>query len=440
VIRVVTLGLLVCAIVLVATLIFGGGGGHQYTLKFQNAGAIVPGNLVMVGGHPVGSVNSVELDDANMAEMKITVDDPLREDTSAIIRKSSLSSVHNHYISLTPGPDNGPELEDGATLGDGATTTVVELDQFFDIFDKQTRGGLSDWIQGVAAIYAGEGAEGANKTFKYSGAAFSSTQRLFAELSDQDTKLDEFVRNTSGLMTTLASEKDNLTELVSNSNTALGSIADQNESLNLALRELPPTLRQANTTFVNLRVALDDLEPFFAASGRAADAGLANYLKNDLRPVLNKARPVFNDLAIAASRPGPNNDTSDLLSSMIPLHPTAEPAVNAVVKGLDASQEDTSEARAYAPDIWGAFANLNAVTGYYDANGPYARVRPVGSSLYQLNGNAIQPATTSNYGGFDYIPNVQRCPGGAVQPIAGSNPFLDDGKLTGKCDPSQVPP
>ena len=38
--RVVTLGVLVCAIVLVASLIFGGGSGHQYKLKFQNAGLI----------------------------------------------------------------------------------------------------------------------------------------------------------------------------------------------------------------------------------------------------------------------------------------------------------------------------------------------------------------------------------------------------------------
>ena len=43
--------------------------------------------------------------------------------------------------------------------------------------------------------------------------------------------------------------------------------------------------------------------------------------------------------------------------------------------------------------------------------------------------------------------NFTRCPGGATQPIAGSNPFLDDGNLlTGgmgpnpKCDPSDVPP
>ncbi|MDQ2700773.1 MAG: MlaD family protein, partial [Actinomycetota bacterium] len=253
--RVVILGALVCAIVLVASLIFGGESGHKYTLKFQNAGLIVSGNLVMVGGSPVGSVNSVGLSDDNMAEMEIEVDEPLREGTSAIIRKSSLSSVHNHYIALTLGPDNAPELDD-EVLGAGSTTTSVELDQFFNIFDNKTRNGWRNWIRGISSIYAGGAAEGANRTFKYTGTSFSSTQRLMAELADQDTKLDQFVDNTSGFVTNLAEVAPELTELVSNSNTALGAIADENESLSLALQELPPTLRQANTTFVNLRVAL----------------------------------------------------------------------------------------------------------------------------------------------------------------------------------------
>jgi len=439
VLRVVTLGVLVCAIVFVASLIFGGDSGHKYTLKFQTAGSIVPGNLVMVGGHPIGKVNAVELTDDNLVATTVTVDEPLHEQSTAIVRKSSLSSVAGHYISITPGPDNEPELEDGSTLDESQTTSAVELDQFFDIFDKSTRKGTSNVIQGVASIYAGDAAKGGNKTFKYTGTAFSSTQRLFAELADQDTRLGDFVKNTSGLVTTLASEKDTLTDLVSNSNTALGAIADQNQSLSLALQELPPTLRQANTTFVNLRAALTDLRPLFAASGKAADAGLASYLQKDLQPVLRRGKPVLSNLATAAVKPGPNNDLSDLSSSLIPLHQIAEPAVNATIGGLDASQEDVSESRAFGPDIWGGFANLNAVTGYYDANGQYLRVSPSGSSLYQLNGNAIQPATVSNYGGYDYITDLNRCPGGNTQPIAGSNPFLDNGNLVGKCNPGQTP-
>jgi phospholipid/cholesterol/gamma-HCH transport system substrate-binding protein len=244
VLRVVTLGLLVVAIVLVASLIFGGESGYKYTLKFQNAGQIVAGNQVMVGGHPIGTVDSVTLSEDNQAEMQIKVDEPLREDTSAVVRKSSLSSVHNHYVALTMGPDNASELDEGTILGAGSTTSAVELDQFFDTFDARTRDGWRNWIQGVAAIYAGDAAEGASKTYKYTNASFTSTQRLFAELGDQDTRLGEFVKNTSGFVTNLAEVAPELTELVSNSNTALGAIAQENEALSTVLQELPPTYGQ----------------------------------------------------------------------------------------------------------------------------------------------------------------------------------------------------
>ncbi|MBK5232456.1 MAG: MCE family protein [Thermoleophilia bacterium] len=437
--RVVTLGVLVCAIVLVASLIFGGDSGHKYTLKFQNAGLIVPGNQVLVGGHAIGTVKSVGLSEDNEAAIGIETDDALREGTTAIVRKSSLSSVHNHYIALTMGPDNSPELDDGTILGEASTTTAVELDQFFDVFDERTRNGWRNYIRGVSAIYAGEGAPDANKTFKYTGTSFSSTQRLFAELADQDTRLDEFVKNTSGFVTNLSEVAPELTDLVSNSNTALGAIASENESLSLALQELPPTLRQGNTTFVNLRAALDDVEPFVAAEGRAADAGLARFLKNNLRPVLVRAKPVFSDLATVASKPGANNDFNDLVTSLTPLHEVAEPAVDAAIKSFDASQEDVAQTRAFGPDIFNAFGKLGASAANYDGNGHYARVTPTATGLYQLNGVAIQPATSAVYSGLDFVGGAQRCPGGSTQAIAGSNPFLDNGNLVGKCDPGQAP-
>ena len=434
-----TLVVFVCAVVLVATLVFSGGSGYKYTLRFENVSLMVPGNLVMVGGHPVGSVTSIKLTDDNQAAMEVELDEQLREGSSFIVRKSSLSSVHNHYLSLTPGPDNAPLLAEGTTLGEANTTSAVEIDQFFATFDEETRKGWSNVIQGLASIYAGDAAEGANRTFKYSGASFSSTQRLMAELSDQDAKLDEFVTNVGGLMTTLSEVSPTLTEMVSNANTALGSIASENEALSLALQELPPTLRQGNTTFVNLRAALDDVEPLLAANERAADAGLASFLRNDVTPVLRKLKPVAANLATTASRPGPNNDTNELLAALIPLQSTARPAVNAVIRALNASQEELSETRAYSPDIFNALSKLGAAAANYDGNAHYVRVRPTATGLSQLNGTTIEPADTEIYGGLDLISGINRCPGGSTQPIAGSNPFLDDGNLVGKCDPSQVP-
>lgn len=438
-VRAATLIVLACAVVLLGVLIFSGGEGHRYKVQFENASLIVPGNLVMVGGHKVGSVTDYKLTDDNLVEMGIEVDEPLRDGASFIIRKSSLSSVHSHYLSLTPGPDNAGEIEEGTVIGEDRTVSAVEIDQFFDIFDRRTRKGWSNLIRGVSAVYAGDAAEGANETFKYSGASFSSTQRLMAELSEQDAKLDVFVRNVGGLMTTLSEVSPEITDLVSNANTALGSIADENESLSLALRELPPTMRQGNTTLVNLRDSLDDVEALIRANGRAADAGFADFLKDELRPVLKRARPVFNELAITAVRPGPDNDTSDLLSRLIPLEGRARTAFTATIRALDESQDEVSTTRAYMPDVLNAFAKLGAATANYDANGHYSRVRPSATGVFQLNGSSIDPATTEIFSGLDLISGINRCPGGATQPIAGSNPFLDDGNLVGKCDPTQVP-
>ena len=111
-----------------------------------------------------------------------------------------------------------------------------------------------------------------------------------------------------------------------------------------------------------------------------------------------------------------------------------------MVGGLDASQEDVADARAYAPDIFNAFARLGADAAPYDANGHYISVRPTASNLFQFNGATIAPNTGSVYGGMTFNSNFARCPGGSTQAIAGSNPFLDNGNLAGKCDPSQVIP
>ena len=59
---------LVLVILLAAwLLLFRGDGGTDYTLLFENAGQLVRGNDVQVGGRRVGSIKSIELTDDNQA-------------------------------------------------------------------------------------------------------------------------------------------------------------------------------------------------------------------------------------------------------------------------------------------------------------------------------------------------------------------------------------
>ena len=59
----------------------------------------------------------------------------------------------------------------------------------------------------------------------------------------------------------MAERRDDLAGLVDNLATTTGAIGREKAALSDAIGELPPFMRRANTTFVNLRATLDDLDP-----------------------------------------------------------------------------------------------------------------------------------------------------------------------------------
>src|SRR3954447_14563125 len=154
-------GLAVAALgiaVVVAFLLLTGGSKHEYTLVFQNAGQLVKDNDVQIGGHRVGRVADIKLSNTSLAEVRIQLDEPyapLHQGTPATIRSGSLSGVANRFISLAPGPNSGPKLDDDSTLGLDRTTTSVDLDQLFDALDPKTRANLQKVIKGSSQQYDG---------------------------------------------------------------------------------------------------------------------------------------------------------------------------------------------------------------------------------------------------------------------------------------------
>jgi ABC-type transport system involved in resistance to organic solvents, periplasmic component len=267
--RIAVAAALAIAVVGLAVVLFGGNGGYKYDLLFQNAGQLVPENQVLIGGSPVGSVDSIELTENNLASVHVTVSQRLHEGTTAVIRATSLSGVANHYVSVSPGPNSNPALEEGATLGLASTTTPIDIDQLFNTFPPGVRRGLSQFIQGNAEIYAGVGHQ-ANQTYKYFGPALNRTAAFAHELNADQNLFQRFIVSSSKLATAVSERGSQLSSAISNANTAFGAIAGQNVALDQTLRRLPPVLRQSNTTFVNLRAALDDLEPLVDKIGRAS--------------------------------------------------------------------------------------------------------------------------------------------------------------------------
>jgi phospholipid/cholesterol/gamma-HCH transport system substrate-binding protein len=459
--RALTGGALLVGFVLVLVVLFGGSSGHKYHLLFENGGQLVSGNQVLVAGQPIGKVEDVTLTNDAQAEVTISVDETLHEGTTAVIRATSLSGIANRYVSIAPGPNNSPALASGATLTGDKTTSPVDLDQLFATFNPRTRVGLRNFIQGNAAIYNGH-TSGARSTYKYLAPSLGATQRLFAELTKDRHALSQFFVQGSQALGAIGARRNDLSALTANANQALGAIASQNNALDRSLVAFPPALRQANTTFVNLRAALDDLTPV-VNDFKPATKDLAPFLRK-LRPVAQRSVPTLHSLRLAITRPGKHNDVTDSLRELPRVERSAGKHLPQAVEGLDASQPFMEFARPYMPDLMGFLSKFGEVTSFYDANGHYARVSTAQANIFHYckpgDTNAVctgggGPYTTGQLAPippsqqFDGLTfgNLTRCPGGATQPIAGSNPFTDDGSLlTGgmapnpKCDTSDVPP
>lgn len=445
--RIATIAALAVAVIALAVVILGGNGERRYNLLFQNASQLVNDNQVLVGGQPVGSVESIELTDDNLARVVVGVEQELHEGTTATIRATSLSGVANHYVSVSPGPNSNPPLEEGATLGLASTTTPVDIDQFFNTFPAPVRRGLGQFIRGNAAWYAGRG-EDANQTFKYLGAGFNRAGAFAGELTADERLLSRFLVSSSRLGTAVSERGAELSSAIANANVAFGAIASQNVALGRSLELLPPTFRQANTTFVNLRAALDDLEPLIETS-RTGTKDLAPFLA-ELRPVLSKAVPVFKNLRLTVRRQGFANDSAELLGTLPAVQRRASRAFPHSEDAIAAFQPNLNFFRAYAPDLFNGFAKLGQVTATYDGNGHYARASLSGLDIFDYNSETgvLDPISPSEqYDAFGSSAGVKRrCPGGASQPAAdGSSPFVEppfggSGVTTSDCDPADAPP
>jgi phospholipid/cholesterol/gamma-HCH transport system substrate-binding protein len=443
--RAAAIAALAIVVIALAIILLSANGGHRYALVFQNAAQLVPDNQVLIGGRPVGSVESIELTEENLARVEVSVDQELHEGTTATIRATSLAGVANHYVSISPGPNSNRELEDGAVLGLDSTTTPVDLDQFLNAFPRSVRRGLGEFFRGNAAIYANRGRE-ANETYKYFGPALNRTNAFVGELTADQRLLERFVVSSSRLATAIAERGENLSSAFANADAAFSAIATQNERFSQTLRLLPPVFRQSNTTFVNLRAALDDIDPL-VETAKPATKNLAPFLR-ELRPFLARAVPVFRNLRLTMRRPGFANDTGELLATLPGVEQRASKAFPHSEEAIAAFQPNLNFIRAYTPDIFAGFGKLGQLAGYYDGNGHYARAQLI-LNLFnrdEESGELVPIVPSEQYDAYQGATEVKRrCPGGATQPAPdGSNPFIEppfDSDVTAAdCDPADVPP
>ncbi|MDP1848868.1 MAG: MlaD family protein, partial [Solirubrobacteraceae bacterium] len=430
--------------------------GSSYTVKadFVSASQLVEGNAVKVSGNTIGSVDDISLTDDGKARVTLNIDGdgfaPLRRGTRAIIRQASLSGVANRYVDLQLGGAEGADIPDGGRLATENTQAAVDLDQIFDTFDPEARRGVQKSVEFLRDFQAGNEEE-ANEALRYLNPALSSSARLFAELDRSTPDFERFIVETARLVTDVSARDDVLADLTRNLARTTTALTSNGEALGESVGLLPNVMRKANTTFVNLRSALDDLDPLVDDAKPVVRTKLRPFLA-ELRPFARDARPAVRELSQTVRRPGADNDLVELLRRQPALdriaNQTAERngaqrpgAFPTTIKAFEGMTKQIAFLRPYAPELVGWFDDFSA-TGMYDAMGSFSRAG------LQLNGFTLGPALNAlpipaelrnlilaagTHPGRD-----NRCPGSLERRAPdGSNPYKPSPDFN--CDETQVP-
>jgi phospholipid/cholesterol/gamma-HCH transport system substrate-binding protein len=406
----------------------GGRGGYVVRAQFADAGQLVRGNTVEVGGRRVGEVTDIELTDNGLAEVVMQLDDdsvrPLYDGTRAQIRTIGLSGVANRFVDLAPGPPTTREIDDGGVIPTTRTRGVVDLDALMNTVTPEVRKDIRTFVREMAVALTPTTAKQVNGGLEMLNPAVSRLTALGRELTRDEAALRSLLQRTASVSSVLARHRDALGTGVRATAGALSAVATEREALGDALERAPGALDQTARTLRRVREGtLPEVDPFMRAA-RPAIRPLDELL-GEVEPALTNARPLI--ARMRALMP----DARKALEPLPELERAAVPALNSGIKSLKDSLPMVQGLRAYTPDlVAGLVLGFGGSTaGYYDANGHYARV-----SFHSGPGTAtgLFPRPPGDRSGGYRTGVSARCAGAAEEPAADrSNPWHEGAP----CDP-----
>jgi phospholipid/cholesterol/gamma-HCH transport system substrate-binding protein len=438
--RIAALGAIVLAIIVVAVIVLSSGNSYSVKAIFQNGDQVVAGDGVEVSGATIGTVSKVDITPNNQAEMTLSINQssykPLHQGTIATVRLQSLSGLANRYIDLRMGPGGAPAIPNNGVIPTSNTVTAVDLDELFNTLNQPTLKGLRDVIRGSGSEYQGQGKK-VQAALAYLNPAIASSAAEFREINRDTGRFTNFIVKTSKLVTDLSTRSSDLSGLVQHLSTVTQALANQQVALGQSIQRLPGFMRLANTTFVNLRAALNDLTPLVNVSKPVAPK--LNQFLQQLRPLAIQAVPTVRNLSnVICSRqsicspgnPG-NNDLIQLTELGVPLaaaacgtgpgatqclgHVFADGKVrNAAFRestiSLNRSSPELAVDRPYAVDLTGWFEGYSH-PGVIDANGGVSRIDTV-FGLQGIGSGLTTPLAFGLQGFINQFLGSSQTPGG----------------------------
>jgi len=422
--RAAALGSLALALIAIGVILASGGSAYTIHAEFYDAGQLVTGDLVTVGGHKVGSVGGVRLSGNGLADVELDISDsattPLRQGTIATIGQLSLTGVANRFVGLTLGA--GEPIPSGGTLPVSQTRGIVDLDTLLDAFTPRVRASLQGLLESGAYLVAQPTASQFNQSNLYLNPALSQVSQLGSELVGDRANLAQLIAYSSQVSSALAAHSADLGGAVTSTAATLREIASQRQALQDTLVRAPAVLTQSTRVLGHVDQALVVLDP--ALRDLQPVAPRVASLLQALLPAATNALPTVN--AVRRLVPG----AEAALERLPPVVRAAVPAIASLTSSLKLITPQLSIVRPYIPDVIAGFFNGvgGATASGYDANGRYLHgyitVQGGGSTLSGLLN--LLSGQLANLGPFDGERTglLAPCPGGGNPPAwDASNPW-----------------
>ncbi|MBN1527633.1 MAG: MCE family protein [Thermoleophilaceae bacterium] len=242
-----------------------------YDLKanLPNASQLVEGFDVRIGGARVGQVSKIEPmrrpDGTTYAQITMKLDkeiEPLPADSTVLVRPRSALGLK--YLQVVPGSGQAG-FAAGATIPiRQARPEVVEIDDFFNMFDDRARQGSRNSLDGIGSGFAGRGRD-LNTAINELRPLVTDLEPVAANLANEQTQLGRFFKalaDTATEVAPVAEEQASMFVNLDTTFTALASIA--RPFLQDSISEGPPSEEVAIREFPRQRPFLRNNAAFFA--------------------------------------------------------------------------------------------------------------------------------------------------------------------------------
>jgi phospholipid/cholesterol/gamma-HCH transport system substrate-binding protein len=287
---------------------------------------------------------------------------------------------------------------------------AVQLDQILSSLDAKTRRDVQRDLDALGPGFQGRG-EYLNRLWAAAKPTARDGGTVMRVLAAQKREFAALVADVGTVMQAFGDRAAQVQTLARQAKVTAEVTAERDGQLADALRELSPTVRQAQKSVSHIA----------AFSGRAKPvvAGLAD-VSHNLRPTLDDLRPAVQDTrALFRELPGALRAADPLLTRLRPFATQLSPAIESLDSFLRQANPAVGYLKPYADEIGGVLANNGAVFATKDAVGHKGRVHAVLSlSSYTGFSPAMQKAVKAlvDLGAYQILNTEQMNP----YPQAGS--------------------